>query len=322
MSELVTGDAVVLGLRPARMPTRALAVMLDLALYWTLYVVLSVLMLTAVSSLDVAAVTAVQIALFVLVPVGAPIAVETLGRGRSVGKAACGLRVLREDGGPVRFRHALVRGAFGAVEITLSMGVIACIASLVSARGRRLGDVFAGTVVVRERVPAVPASAAPAVPPWLAGRFAGLDLSRVPEPLWLAVRQYLMRADELDAVVGRDMAVRLASDVAARTGVAVPADLPPWAYLAGVLAERRERDAQRAFGTQGSIPGDVAHHGAAHHGAAHHGGAPAEAVARPREEHRTAAPPAAGPAPPPGSPDGTESRSTPGRPATGFVPPV
>jgi uncharacterized RDD family membrane protein YckC len=257
VNELVTGDAVVLGLRPARLPSRALAVLLDLVLVWVLYVALSLAALTVMASMDAAAMAAVQVALFVLVLVGVPIAVETLSGGRSVGKAACGLRVVREDGGPIRFRHALVRGAIGVVEIQLTVGVIACVASLVSARGRRLGDVFAGTLVVRERVPAPRSEEPPPVPPWLVGRFSGLDLSRVPEGLWLAVRQYLMRADQLDAAVSGPLAERLAADVAAYTGAQVPGDVPARAYLAGVVAERREREARRAFGPPASAAQDV-----------------------------------------------------------------
>lgn len=252
MSELVTGDAVVLGLRPARLPSRALAVFIDLLLVWTAYVLVAFGLLMATASLDAAAVAAVEVALFLLVPVGVPIAVETLSNGRSVGKLVCGLRVVREDGGPIRFRHALVRGAIGVVEIQLFVGVIACVASLVSARGRRIGDVFAGTLVVRERVPAARTGRMPPAPPWLAGQFGGVDLSRVPDGLWLAVRQYLIRAGQLDEAVGRSMAERLAGDVAGYTGAPVPQGVPPWAYLAAVVAERQARDARRAFG--GSRP--------------------------------------------------------------------
>ncbi|AXK33883.1 RDD family protein [Streptomyces armeniacus] len=248
MSELVTGDAVVLGLRPARLPSRALAVFIDLVLAWTAYIVLSLVLLTATASLDAAALAAVQVALFLLVLVGVPIAVETLSHGRSLGKLACGLRVVQDDGGPIRFRHALVRGAIGVVEIQLFVGVIACVASLVSARGRRLGDVFAGTLVVRERVPTPRAVRVPPPPPWLVGQFRELDLSRVPDRLWLAVRQYLMRAGQLDAAVAESMARRLAADVVAYTGAPAPQDVPAAAYLAGVVAERQARDAQRAFG--------------------------------------------------------------------------
>ncbi|MEV8526860.1 RDD family protein [Streptomyces sp. NPDC052000] len=252
MSALVTGDAVVLGLRAARLPSRALALVIDLAVVWAAYILISLAMLFATASLDPAAQAAIAVALFVLVLVGAPIAVETLTHGRSLGKLACGLRVVRDDGGPIRFRHALVRGAMGVIEILLTLGVVACIASLVSERGRRIGDVFAGTLVVRERVSSGWAAAVPPPPPWLVGRFAGLDLSRVPDGLWLAVRQYLMRMGQLDPQVSWTMAVRLAEDVVACTGAPAPEGVPPAAYLAGVVSERQARDARRVFGGAGS----------------------------------------------------------------------
>ncbi|MDH6701880.1 RDD family protein [Streptomyces sp. MAA16] len=255
MSELVTGEAVALELRPAKLPSRGLAILLDLLLAVVVYIVLSIGLFAATASLDDAAQTAVSIAGFVLILVGAPIAVETLTHGRSLGKMACGLRVVRDDGGPIRFRHALVRGGIGVVEILMTFGVIACIASLVSARGRRLGDVFAGTLVVRERVPVSRTGFLPPPPPWLAGRFSDLDLSAVPDGLWLAVRQYLTRMHQLDPQVGWGMAQRLASDLAERTATPVPPDVPPGAYLAAVLQERQAREARRAFAHGSALPG-------------------------------------------------------------------
>ncbi|MER5944927.1 RDD family protein [Streptomyces sp. NPDC001904] len=261
MSELVTGEAVALELRPAKLPSRALAVLIDLAVAFAVYIAVTMTIVAATASLDDAASAAVAVATFLLVLVGVPIAVETLSRGKSLGKLACGLRVVRDDGGPIRFRHALVRGAVGVVEILMTFGVVACIASLVSARGRRIGDVVAGTLVVRERVPTGQAAFVPAPPPWLVGRFAQLDLSAVPEGLWLAVRQYLTRMGQLDPQVGHGMAGRLAADVAAHTGTPVPTDVPPAAFLAAVVHERQSREAQRAFG-------------AAPHGGGPHSGRP------------------------------------------------
>ncbi|MFG2227998.1 RDD family protein [Streptomyces sp. NPDC048644] len=258
MSELVTGEAVVLGLRPARLPSRALAVVVDLAVSWGTYIVVSLLLMSGTSSMDAAAVAAVAVATFVLVQIGIPIVIETLSHGRSLGKLMCGLRVLREDGGPIRFRHALVRGAMGAIEIVLTMGAVACIASLVSARGRRLGDVFAGTLVVRERLPAArQAVAFPPPPPWLAGELGALDLSRVPDGWWLTVRQFLARMGQLDPQVGGAMAGRLAEDLRGFTGVSVPQGVYPAAYLAAVVGERQSREAQRAFGAPLGAPGAV-----------------------------------------------------------------
>jgi uncharacterized RDD family membrane protein YckC len=256
VSELVTGEAVALELRPAKLPSRALAVLLDLVVAVIVYTIVSIALLAATASLDEAAQIAVSIATFVLVLVGGPIAVETLSHGRSLGKLACGLRVVRDDGGPIRFRHALVRGLIGVIEILMTFGVIACIASFVSARGRRLGDVFAGTLVVRERVPATRTGFVPPPPPWLAGRFSGLDLSAVPDALWLAIRQYLTRMQQLDPQVGQTMAEQLAADLSARTGAPVPPGVPAAAYLAAVVQERQAREVRRSFsdGTAASGP--------------------------------------------------------------------
>lgn len=247
MSELVTGEAVALELRPAKLPSRALAVLIDLIVAVLVYIAVVIGLVAATSSLDDAAQAAMSVAAFLLVLVGGPIAVETLSHGRSLGKLAFGLRVVRDDGGPVRFRHALVRGGVGMIEILMTFGVVACIASLVSERGRRLGDVFAGTLVVRERIPVGRAGVVPPPAPELAGRFAELDLSGVPDGLWLAVRQYLTRMHQLQPQVSWSMASRLAADVAARTGAAVPPDLQarPAMFLAAVVHERQSRQARQ-----------------------------------------------------------------------------
>ncbi len=294
----MTGDAVVLGLRPARLPSRGLAFVLDLFVYLTGYLVISMGLVFATSSLDAAARAAVSVASFVLVLVGVPIAVETLSHGRSLGKLACGLRVVRDDGGPIRFRHALVRGAMGVVELLGTFGSVACIASLVSARGRRLGDVFAGALVVRERVPGV-------------YKRQGLDLSAVPDGLWLAIRQYLTRMNQLDPQVGAAMAARLADDLVARTGAPAPAGVPAAAFLMAVVHERQSRDAARAFGQPGApgvppVPGGVPGAGAY---------VPPAAPAVPPTAYAPAAAPAPAPAPAP-VPQAEPVRRT------GFAPPA
>ncbi|MCX5604182.1 RDD family protein [Streptomyces phaeochromogenes] len=338
MSELVTGEAVALELRPAKLPSRVLAVVLDLAVAVAAYVAVTIALVASTSALDEAAQMAVSIAAFILLLVGGPIAVETLSHGRSLGKLACGLRVVRDDGGPIRFRHALVRGAVGVVEILMTFGVVACIASLVSARGRRLGDVFAGTLVVRERIPAGRTSFVPPRPPWLAGRFSGLDLSGVPDALWLAVRQYLTRMQQLDPQVGWAMAERLAADVAERTGAPAPQGVPPAAYLAAVMQERQAREARRAF--SGGAAGGRPAAGAQMAGAPAtpgmpgtsgsvmpYGMVPSPESAYPSHPYPPASPPAgySAPAPTPTptpAPAPAPQDAGAERPATGFAPPA
>ncbi|AUG77543.1 RDD family protein [Kitasatospora sp. MMS16-BH015] len=258
MSGLVTGEAVALGLRAAKLPSRALALLLDLAVEWAGLAGGLIVLAFAAPGLDGAAAAAISLGMTVGFLVGVPVLVETLSRGRSLGKLALGLRVVRADGGPVRFRHALVRGLVGFIELLMLMGVPAVICSLASAEGRRLGDVFAGTLVVRERVPGAGRPVLPALPPQLAhlvgAETAGLDLSAVPDGLWLALRQYLGRLGQLDQAVAARMGQQLIGEVVARTGREVPYGVPPVAYLGAVLAERQRREWAQAVGRPAAPP--------------------------------------------------------------------
>ncbi|MBV6702450.1 RDD family protein [Kitasatospora aureofaciens] len=256
MSDLVTGEAVVLGLRTAKLPSRALAIALDLAVEFAALLVTSLILSITLIGLDGAALTAIMLGLTVFFLVGVPVMVETLSHGRSLGKAALGLRVVRTDGGPVRFRHSLVRGLTGFFELIALSGAPAVICSVVSSDGKRLGDIFAGTLVVRERTPggSGTAVALPPVHPQLLqamGReLVAMDLSAVPEPLWLAIRQLLGRIGQLDLAVAHQLSARLAADLSARTGHPLPPGLHPAAYLGAVLTERQRREWTRAQGYQ------------------------------------------------------------------------
>lgn len=260
LSELVTGEAVVLGLRSAKLPSRALAIWLDLLVELALLFLLVFLLDSTVTGVDDAAAAAISLGMFLFCLVAVPVLVETLSRGRSLGKLTLGLRVVRTDGGPVRFRHSLVRGLVGFVELLMFMGVPAVVCSLVSPEGRRLGDVFAGTLVVRERVPgagrgrSVLPPVAPELLHGLGGALVALDLSAVPEGLWLAIRQYLGRIGELDPAVGHGMAQRLVGDLVACTGQAAPYGVHPAAYLGAVLTERQRRDWERSVSAPQAQP--------------------------------------------------------------------
>ena len=166
MTELVTGEAVELEMRLAKLASRGLALALDILVQLGLLIA-GVLVLSGTALfVDDALATAIRLVFYVLVIVGYPVAFETFTRGKSLGKLAMGLRVVREDGGPERFRQAFVRGLLGVVEIWLTFGTVALIASLASAKGRRIGDYLAGTVVVHERVPVrVGVTAQPRSPP-------------------------------------------------------------------------------------------------------------------------------------------------------------
>ncbi|MER8188254.1 RDD family protein [Kitasatospora sp. NPDC094015] len=256
MSDLVTGEAVVLGLRAAKLPSRALARMIDALIQFVGWIVTTMVAIAVAGDADEAAMAAIMLSIVVFYLAVLPILIETLSKGRSVGKLALGLRAVRTDGGPVRFRHALVRGLVGVVEFSLA-GAPAVITSLISTEGKRLGDIFAGTLVVRERLPAgaLGHGAVPPVPPqvlhMLGNDLVAMDLSAVPESLWLAIRQFLGRLDQLDPAVSAGMAQRLSADLSGHIGRPAPYGLMPAMYLGAVLTERQRREWARATAATG-----------------------------------------------------------------------
>ena len=244
----VTGEAVALDLRLAQFPSRMLALVLDLLVQLVLLFVVVWLIGTVVSNVDGAAAAAITIVMLVLVIVGLPTLVETLTRGRSLGKIAAGLRVVRDDGGPVRFRHSFVRALFMVVDFWLTSGSVGLISSLASQRGKRVGDQFAGTVVIRERVPAAArvVQHAYAMPPGMESWAASADLTRLPDVTALQARQLLTRATGLEPSVRESLGRQLAAEVQAYVAPPPPPGTHPEAYLAAVLTQRMRRGSDEA----------------------------------------------------------------------------
>jgi uncharacterized RDD family membrane protein YckC len=228
--------------------------MLDVALQAVALLIIILIAMWATPSADTSLVLTIVLSAFVLVMVGYPVLFETLSRGRTLGKLALGLRVVRADGGPIRFRHALARALCGVLVDFWLLGfggAIAVIVSLLSPDGKRVGDYLAGTVVIRERVPRAGMTSAIGMPPALAQWASQLDLSGLPDDLALAVRQFLGRMPELRPEAADSLGYSLAVQVGERIGTPLPPNVPVWAYLSAVLAERRSRDHARAFGQPG-----------------------------------------------------------------------
>ncbi|WP_227997840.1 RDD family protein [Nocardia australiensis] len=245
MAEFTTGEAVALELPIARIPTRATAFLIDLVVQ----VVLGIMLLFAIAAVllpsgaDSAWMDVALLATVVGVLVGYPVVSETMLRGRTLGKMALGLRVVRADGGPTDFRHALTRGLAGAIVdfwMLGGFGAIAVLTSMCSPNARRVGDVLAGTVVVHVKA-VLPRPLLAVAPPWLAGWAGQLELSGIPEDLALAVRQYLTRVRTLTPAVQANLGQALVVAVCARLQVPPPAPYPPVQILGAIIAERQRR---------------------------------------------------------------------------------
>lgn len=242
--DLVTGEAVALDLPPASLGLRIASGLIDMVVTVLLMLAVVMLFLVAALSTDAALAHVALVGSLITVFLVFPTTMETLTRGRSLGKLALGLRTVRDDAGPISFQHAFVRSLIGVVEIYAFTGVPAFFSALVSSRGKRLGDYAAGTYVVRDRVKlqlTVPSQ----MPPHLAGWARGADITGLPTGLALAVRQYLGRFHDFDPASRAAIGGRLADEVRRYVAPAPPPGTPAEDFLAAVIASRRERDQAR-----------------------------------------------------------------------------
>jgi uncharacterized RDD family membrane protein YckC len=242
---IVIGEGVVLDARPASFATRMLGALLDVTVQ--VAVLLGLLWVTtgALDLADGGFTPALRIATLVVVMVVVPTTVETLSRGRSLGKLLTGIRVVRDDGGPVRLRHAFIRSLVGIGELWFTLGSVALIASLTNTRGKRIGDMLAGTYAIRIRGGRV--RVAPVLmPPHLAAWAASSDMRRLPDGLALACRQFLARTQKLHPTSRARVGGELAAQVERFVAPSPPAGTHPEAFLMAVLHERRDREWRRA----------------------------------------------------------------------------
>ena len=244
---MVTGEAVALEVVPATVVSRILSGLIDYTAYSVGGAIsLFVVMILAINERSefgdnlafIRAIISLVILAWIVV---IPLLTELLSRGRSLGRMVTGPRVVRDDGGTVRLRHCLVRTLLAVVEIWLASAVPAVCTSVVSKRGKRLGDMLAGTYVVRDRHRS---SMAPPLlmPPELAGWAAGTDLRALPGGLSLTARTFLQRASSMDAWPRSHLGLDLASRVQAYVSPPPPAGTHPERFLAAVLTERRNRE--------------------------------------------------------------------------------
>jgi uncharacterized RDD family membrane protein YckC len=240
---IVTGEAVELEIRPASPLLRAGAALADdvLLLIGLLVLDIGILRLLDEPTSSMQRILAIGSVLLVLVIL--PFAVETLTRGRSLGKWAFGLSVVRADGGVITARHSLMRAVTGILEIWATLGSVALVTALVTPRSQRLGDLAAGTMVVR--LPDPVRHAPLIMPPDLGAWASGAQVLPCPPALQAEALGFLRSNAELAPEIRRREAVSLATRLSRHVAPAPPPGTDPERFVAAVLVVLRDREYAR-----------------------------------------------------------------------------
>ena len=242
-----TPEGVELELTLAGVGSRFVAFLIDQAIQWAVIIALVLALAGLGDGLgggdggSAALVAAAVLVLAFLVQLVYDVGFETLGSGRTPGKRWTGLRVVRMGGGAVNFTTSAVRNVLRLVDFLPTAYLVGMVAILATPRNQRLGDLVAGTLVVRER-----RASTPPPPPWEAlapgtdEDLAAWDVSAVTADEVATVRRFLERrhtlAPEARGRLARELASRLRPKVAGP-----PSEGSAEAFLAALVAAKARR---------------------------------------------------------------------------------
>ncbi|MGB3413415.1 MAG: RDD family protein [Microbacteriaceae bacterium] len=240
--ELITGEAVSLDVRATGFALRAAGTIIDMIVAGALLFLLITLILGAAESrlIDPALLQALIIGSLVTAFVIFPLTIETLTRGRSIGKMVIGARIVRDDGGSIQFRHALIRSLVGVLELWMTSGGLAAMFGLLNPKAKRLGDLMAGTYSQYERT-LDPSKQPTFTMPWELQLWAQTaDAAKLPERLMRRITSFLKQAGSLTPESRERIANMLAIEVSPY--VSPLPDVHPSTFLTAIVVLRRERE--------------------------------------------------------------------------------
>jgi uncharacterized RDD family membrane protein YckC len=165
---------------------------------------------------------------------------EVLGGGRTPGKRLNGLRVVRSGGRPITLVRSALRNILRIIDILPGFYAVGMTVIFISPRNQRIGDLAAGTHVIRDRHgdrPHVVDAFVPVVDPEPARTW---DVAAVSAEDMAAVRAFLERRSKLQAENRNQIAAELASRLRGRVG-GVPPDVGDERFLELLAAVKAAR---------------------------------------------------------------------------------
>lgn len=234
-----TPEGLELELTLAGLGSRMISFIIDTALQYAIIALAALVFILPTALAEAGLLLGISLFLIVVAFVllgGYDISFEVLNGGRTPGKLWTGLRVVRDDGGPITLGPSAVRNLLRLVDgmLTLNLGYV--LAVVFSSRNQRIGDMAAGTLVVRERrgreeAPAV-RSRDHDVEAW--------DVATVSEDELSAVRRFLERRTTLAASARQRIAWELVRRLRPKVGGA-PDAMDPESFLEALVQAKSSR---------------------------------------------------------------------------------
>jgi uncharacterized RDD family membrane protein YckC len=180
---------------------------------------------------------------------------EAFGNGRTLGKRVAKIRVIHQSGRGINFVEALARNLVRVIDYLPGFYGVGVVAMFMSKRSQRLGDMVAGTLVVREREVEAPmwgestsrmltaaalAPQSPIPPPHLRVALPAPALAKLSPADLEVLEGFFLRRLDMDLATRRALAGRIASGLCAKSGLTVPPETSVETFLEAVAHQFRE----------------------------------------------------------------------------------
>jgi uncharacterized RDD family membrane protein YckC len=180
---------------------------------------------------------------------------EAFNNGRTPGKRVAKIRVIHQSGRGINFVEALARNLVRIIDYLPGFYGVGIAAMFMSRQSQRLGDMVAGTLVVREREVEAPmwgestsrtltaaalAPNSPIPPPHLRVTLPAPALARLTPADLEVLEGFFSRRLDMDLTTRGVLAGRIASALCAKSGLAIPPEISVETFLEAVAHQFRE----------------------------------------------------------------------------------
>jgi uncharacterized RDD family membrane protein YckC len=180
---------------------------------------------------------------------------EAFNNGRTLGKRVAKIRVIHQSGRGINFAEALARNLVRVIDYLPGFYGIGIAAMFMSRQSQRLGDMVAGTLVVREREVEAPmwgestsrtltaaalAPNSPIPPPHLRVALPAPALAKLTPADLEVLESFFSRRLDMDLTTRSMLAGRISSALCAKSGLTIPPEISVETFLEAVAHQFRE----------------------------------------------------------------------------------
>jgi uncharacterized RDD family membrane protein YckC len=256
-----TPELVAIEMPLAGIGSRFIAILIDYLIWGAAFFVLAIMAAIIVPALHVFGGVSANWAIGVFVLIifllqwGYFTLFEAFDFGRTPGKRVARIRVIHQSGRGVNFVESLARNLVRFVDYLPGFYAVGVVSIFVSRRNQRLGDMVAGTLVVRDREADAPrwgeigsrsltapalAVESPIPPPHLRVTLPAPALAKLSAADLEVLEGFFARRLEMDLATRAALANRIASALCAKSGLSIPPDTSVETFIEAVAHQVRE----------------------------------------------------------------------------------